>query len=471
LTLIFFLSQASYVLAQEKEPKVLRMNAVSTLDNESNPCFFTYKDKKGILFTSNRKSDALSSHVDIDGYNISDLYFAEISESGTLKKAKNIDELNTKKHEAASCLNSDGSVIYISKNIKAKKNISAPDRFGIFYSTLEDGYWSVPTEFEHNSKDDKGYSIVGPAISPDGKTLVFYSDMDDPDNKDFFMSKLDLYGNWSKPTNLGPTINTSGAERYPSFDAEGNLYFSSTGYSKNRGWDILRAKLKNDGTWDTPELLPEPINSKYDDFGIATIDGENGYLSSNRNKKTGDDLYSFFLPKDKTPEFTDCKPNKKRHLCYYVYDDNINMENGDPYRFDWLFDDGTKLSGQKVKKCFPKPDTYLFTLNITDTLANEVFKKVSEGSIVVEDIQTPFIISKDIYKKHQTIKLSAVQQELVPFKITEYYWLVDGKKVELGEKVSFVFDEPGTYRITLGVIGDPDNPKEKRCVYKEIEVK
>jgi len=76
-----------------------------------------------------------------------------------------------------------------------------------------------------------------------------------------------------------------------------------------------------------------------------------------------------------------------------------------------------------------------------------------------------------VVKKHETVKFSITQEELVPFKITEYYWIVENKKTETGNKTAVVFKKPGTYRVTLGVVGDPENPKEKRCVYKEIVVK
>lgn len=462
MTLINLLIFSAGFLHAQDEPKTEWMREVNTIYDEYSPAI--YQD--GILLITNRKSSALTAYEGPDGKFTSDIYFAKQNDE-RLKPAKILEAgINTKLNEGPTCFSADYKTMYFTQNIKAKK-MGQQDRLGIFVSKYEDGFWSKKRTFAYNCQNDE-YSVAHPALTHDGKTLVFTSDMEGNDNgKDLFICFKDEYNNWSEPKNLGKKINSDKNEVFPSFDKEGNLYFASDGYSRNKGLDILFAERLSDGTWDKPKLLPEPINSEKDDFGLTTITGSEGYFTSNR-KRGNDDIFKFYLPIDKTPEFTGCKPNSKQYLCYLIEDENLQVSNDNNYRFDWKFDDGTTKHGISIKNCFPEPGQYYIKLDITDTITHEIYKGVSDVLVVIEKVDRPFIVSDDTAKKFETIQFSVVQQEKVPFKITEYYWMVDGKKTVNEENTTFVFEEPGTYRITLGVIGNPDKSKEKRCVYKDI---
>jgi peptidoglycan-associated lipoprotein len=112
------------------------------------------------------------------------------------------------------------------------------------------------------------------------------------------------------PVNLGPKINTSGNEVYPSLRGDSILYFSSDGLPGIGGLDIFMAKLLENSEIGDPENLMCPINSNGDDFGIIfddtfTVDPETkapyvekGFFSSNRIDKTKvgeDNIYYFKL--------------------------------------------------------------------------------------------------------------------------------------------------------------------------------
>ena len=97
--------------------------------------------------------------------------------------------------------------------------------------------------------------------------------------------------------NLGPDINTSGDEMFPSVRADGTLYFASNGHAGFGGLDLFKATPKKDGGWIV-ENMGAPINSSADDFGI-TFSGNDpkGFFSSNRNETKGNDaIWSFELP-------------------------------------------------------------------------------------------------------------------------------------------------------------------------------
>jgi outer membrane protein OmpA-like peptidoglycan-associated protein len=92
---------------------------------------------------------------------------------------------------------------------------------------------------------------------------------------------------------LGPDINTSGDEMFPSIKNNGILYFSSNGLPGYGGLDIYSAKMV-DGKWLLQRNEGLSINSSYDDFGITFVNDTIGYFSSNRvGGKGKDDIYYF----------------------------------------------------------------------------------------------------------------------------------------------------------------------------------
>ncbi|MDP4222990.1 MAG: OmpA family protein, partial [Bacteroidota bacterium] len=165
----------------------------------------------------------------------------------------------------------------------------------IMYSTRQGDKWSEPKNI--GILPD---SLVAahPALSPDGNTLYFVSDMEGGyGQKDIYVSERTGAGeSWSKPKNLGPDINTSGNELFPYVRSNGWLYFASDGLIGMGGLDIFKAVPQPDGSWIVTNMKA-PINSPADDFGIAFEDGnEIGIFSSTRKGKGNDDLYSFELP-------------------------------------------------------------------------------------------------------------------------------------------------------------------------------
>jgi outer membrane protein OmpA-like peptidoglycan-associated protein len=103
---------------------------------------------------------------------------------------------------------------------------------------------------------------------------------------------------WSSAINLGPTVNTSEKEMFPTICNDSVLYFASDGHPGYGALDIFKTKTKN-GIWTTPENLQPPINSSFDDFAIAFAPGEeSGFFSSNRPEGMGsDDIYAFRMAK------------------------------------------------------------------------------------------------------------------------------------------------------------------------------
>ena len=123
-----------------------------------------------------------------------------------------------------------------------------------------------------------------PALSVDGKIMVFASD------KPGSFGGMDLYatvekgGVWSEPVNLGDAVNSSFNEMYPFLDADNNLYFSSDNIQGFGGYDVYVCKFKSN-TWEKPINLSDPVNTVFDDvaFSISRKDGKSAFFTIKRD--------------------------------------------------------------------------------------------------------------------------------------------------------------------------------------------
>ncbi len=200
-------------------------------------------------------------------------------------------KINTKFHEGASSVLPDGSIIFTRNNYfngSKGKSKDGTVKLKMFTAKGTDHNEIVP--FEYNSDD---YSVGHPAVSKDGKFMVFSSDMPGGSGgSDLYYSvRLGGKSEWGRPINLGRKINTEGDEEFPYLDDEGLLYFASNGLAGLGGFDVFTIKLKDLRPVGVPTNLGTPFNSSYDDFGVAKTSDLTGYLSSNR--AGNDDIYSF----------------------------------------------------------------------------------------------------------------------------------------------------------------------------------
>jgi len=167
-----------------------------------------------------------------------------------------------------------------------KQNASGQRTLGLYFAGLQNGRWKIFSVFPHNSDH---YSIYDVSISEDGQILYFSSDMAGGlGGKDIYLSQL-TGGRWTRPQNVGDVINTPQNEAFPYLHDGHTLYFSSDGHPGMGQLDIFKTHI-DEGGYSEPENMGYPINSSYDDFGLA-FDSvvTHGYLSSNRRHGGYDD--------------------------------------------------------------------------------------------------------------------------------------------------------------------------------------
>lgn len=154
--------------------------------------------------------------------------------------------------------------------------------------------WSQPITGKKVGVNSAEYSVAFPCVTSDGGKLYFASDIPGGfGGYDLYVSYNES-GEWSKPVNLGPEINTEGDEIYPFIDLDDYLYFSSDGQAGLGGFDIYYSRSDR-GRWDPAVNLGAPINSMSDDVSFVTDSTSSfGYFSSNRAGGRGKmDIYGY----------------------------------------------------------------------------------------------------------------------------------------------------------------------------------
>jgi len=245
-----------------------------------------------VYFTSTREDATGNDTHGATGQNFADLFTSTLDRKGKWSVPVPVESLNSEFEDGTPCISSDFTTLYFTRCKKGKNQ-----QLGCqILSTTSGGMdWSEPkVELE-----ELGDSVTSahPAISPDGNTLYFVSDMPGGlGENDIWMVSRGQGGSWGKPVNLGEEINTPGNELYPFVHNDGSLYFSSDSRVGLGGLDIYKANKDETGSWRLENMKP-PINSPEDDFGIVfEADVERGFFSSSRKGRGNDDIFSFVLP-------------------------------------------------------------------------------------------------------------------------------------------------------------------------------
>ncbi|HLG35525.1 MAG TPA: OmpA family protein [Bacteroidia bacterium] len=205
-------------------------------------------------------------------------------------------DVNGDYHEGPSVMAAGDSVIYFTRNNYVKKKVgkSVTDvvNLKIYKASKKDTLWTNITSLPFNSND---YSCGHPALTADGNTMYFVSDMPGGvGGTDIWMATKsgDV---WGTPVNAGKTINTPYNEMFPVLQKDDVMFFSSEGHHTLGGLDVFKT-VKNNGEWSAPENMKTPVNSSSDDFGVMIKDTTilEGYVSSNRNSKASgiDQVYT-----------------------------------------------------------------------------------------------------------------------------------------------------------------------------------
>ncbi|CAN5422411.1 OmpA family protein [soil metagenome] len=262
---------------------------VNTNDQDFGTCY--YKDK--IVFTSTRaKAKMFKKTYNGNGKPFLNMYVSDVKEN-QLSDPKIFDKsLDSKMHDGPASFNKEGTYMAFTRNHRNDKSKDKIVELQIYFTTYKDGDWTKAEPFIFNNQ---GYSVGHPALSADGNTMYFVSDMPGGfGGTDIYKTTKMDKGEWTKPENLGDKINTEGDEMFPYYEENnGTLLFSSNGRFGLGGQDIFIATMSSGG-FSNVHNAGAPLNTQYDDFA-SIVDGKTnkGYFSSNRIGGSGyDDIYT-----------------------------------------------------------------------------------------------------------------------------------------------------------------------------------
>jgi len=256
---------------------------------------YASSDFDQVYFSSMRTEKKSRKRNRITGQGASNIYMSRIDAKGDWIDPEPLDEtINTEYDEGSATMSSDGKTMYFTRCPYNNEEALTAQMFEVSRSG---GKWGEPTQIAIGGDS---LLVAHPAISPDGNTLYFVSDMPGGEGgKDLWKAEKGGESGWKEPVNLGNVVNTPGDEMFPYVRDDGSLYFASNGHVGYGGLDIYRAVYDEEAGYYRVTNLGSPINSESDDFGIA-FKGmeEEGMFSSSRGSSKGiDNIYSFVLPK------------------------------------------------------------------------------------------------------------------------------------------------------------------------------
>ena len=208
------------------------------------------------------------------------------------------NNLFTKFCETPLFINNKGNQLYIYAGYEGDGDI--------MISESRRGKWKKPepVKFKVNSKSPE----TSFTISGKGDEIVFVRDRGKKGlgGKDIYMMKSINKRRWSKPVNLGPSVNSQYDEESLKFSAGGDtLWFSSKGHNTIGGFDIFYSTRSAKGAWNKAVNAGYPLNTPWDElfFNPSPTDDSSFFFVSNRSGGFGGlDIYKGrYLPPPPKP--------------------------------------------------------------------------------------------------------------------------------------------------------------------------
>jgi outer membrane protein OmpA-like peptidoglycan-associated protein len=221
-----------------------------------------------------------------------DIFISKLKDSKWQKAQPIGPPINSPDNEGASFITSDGRKMYLTICNRA----DSKGRCDIYFSERTAKGWQEPKNI--GEPVNSAYMEKQPSISSDGKTLYFVSNR--PGGKgdyDIWASDINDSGKYSKPYNLGDSINTPQEEQSPFIHPDNQtFYFVSQGWPGMGLMDLYISRKKPDNSWTKAQNLGYPINTFNDEFGlIVNAHGDKAYFATNRDQGKGRDIFQFEL--------------------------------------------------------------------------------------------------------------------------------------------------------------------------------
>lgn len=231
-----------------------------------------------------------------------DLYIAKKKASDSVWHTTSSWPLNTPQNEGAHTISADGKAIVFTR-------CNMTDGLGgcdLYISEYKNNSWTKPRNMG-SSINTAGWESQ-PSLSPDGRELYFTSTRAGGFGASDIWKSVKKIDTWTKPINLGKNINTEWDESSPCIHADKKtLYFRSAGWPGYGSYDLYLSRLNQATEWGIPVNLGYPINDHKDQGAmVVAIDGHTAYFSdqniSLNNQLIESNIVQFSLPKEKSAQ-------------------------------------------------------------------------------------------------------------------------------------------------------------------------
>lgn len=373
-----------------------------------------------------------------------DLFYSRKNAAGEWQRLRNMGPtLNSPRNEGAQCIKTDGSLcIFTACNRNDGKGSC-----DLYVSFNEAGSWSKP--YNLGGSINTGHWESNPSLSADGKYLYFASNR--PGGKgrmDIWRSEISDDMSLKEPENLGDVINTDKDDCSPFIHPDGkSLYFASEGHIGMGNYDLYVTRMQEDGSWSEPHNLGYPINTHQEERSlIVNAKGDKAMFASERDSGVGGlDIYQFDL-------YDEAQPTRVTYVKGRVYD----AKTGENLKADCKLIELFSGETAALETSDAKTGEYLVCLPVNHNYAFNVSKKgylFYSENFSLRNLENP----EEAYKMN--IPLQPIEKgKSVILKNIFFEFdrsnLKPESKVELQKLIAFMNENPGL-SIELG--GHTDN--------------
>ena len=234
---------------------------------------------------------------------VGEIWYSTLNDDDTWSKAVNIGSpLNNVNSNFIKSITPDGNALFLANTYNRDGSPGA----GCSMSFKTEKGWSFPKKQNIHDYENRS-NFVSFFLANNGNFLFMAIQMKEGHGKrDIFVSRRMSENNWSRPLNLGPTINTSVDDSSPFLGADGEtFYFSSAGHDGFGGTDVWMSKRLDDSwtKWAPLVNMGPKINSPdWDAYFTIPASGEYAYFVSGRSGEGAEDIFRIKLPAGLKPK-------------------------------------------------------------------------------------------------------------------------------------------------------------------------
>lgn len=397
---------------------VLNDTGINSELNEIGTSFF--KNKYIIMSNKKRRHYETTTNEKTNTPN-NNLFCVDVKENGDLSFPLLFSSaIDSKENEGSIAFSPDEKTMFYTQE-SAEKN----GKLELYKATLDLNSKENWTNITKIDLKTNGHSIETPSVSPDGKKIYFATNMPGGlGGFDLYEATINKNGTYGTPINLGPSINTSEDEKFPTISEDNkHLYFSSKGHLNIGGYDVFKSSIANNKY--LPALnLGVTLNSRRDDLAFVLVSEDKGYLSTDKSQSGNFDILKFEVKhfEKSNPNFTIVEtltqtvlPNAKvtiKNEFGDIVTQTTSDENGkikmelNPVSYNYI----------TVEKEGYEPFTSNFTsenLIKSPIQLTQSKPEITADAIVIENIL--FAFNKDVIKSESELSLNKIVTVLNDF--------------------------------------------------------